>query len=141
MPQSYYNYNYHYHKANKKRINARHKKYRLTLRGKIVELLKHCRARSECTLNVDSILKLWESQIGRCALTNQAMTYNGKLQPLTLSLDRIDTAKGYVDNNVRLVCFWANCARGDLDDQTFKSWCRRAIAYKTQKLEKVVFKE
>ena len=116
-----------YHLLYKDQINKRHAHYRLTLKGKIVELLKHCRARQICTVDINYILELWELQHGLCALSKQPMTYGGEIQPTTLSLDRLDPSKGYVKGNIRLLCWWVNCAKGNLDDKTFRDWCRTTI--------------
>jgi hypothetical protein len=53
---------------------------------------------------------LWEKQKGLCALTGIPMTYKfyeGRVNT-NLSVDRIDSAKGYSKDNVQLVCMAAN---------------------------------
>lgn len=58
-------------------------------------------------------------KIGRCAVTDLPLDMNfvdGKINPLAPSLDRIDPAKGYTENNTRLVCWIFNRAKGDGTD-------------------------
>ena len=38
-------------------------------------------------------------------------------QPNTMSVDRIDSSKGYVEGNVQLVCQFVNRGKNDTDNQ------------------------
>lgn len=63
------------------------------------------------------ILDMWNEQHANCALSGLKMTWGGgKLQPNTLSMDRIDPSKGYFVGNVRLVCHAVNMFRGRMTD-------------------------
>ena len=56
------------------------------------------------------ILNLWESQDGKCAMTNLPMSI--KRHDLAMvSIDRIDSTKGHIKGNVQLVCQWVNFAK------------------------------
>jgi hypothetical protein len=50
---------------------------------------------------------LYVKQHGKCAITGINMTFiaNDKYK---ISLDRIDSKKGYLKNNVQLLCWWVN---------------------------------
>jgi hypothetical protein len=65
-----------------------------------------------CTVTYQDLLDLWESQQGRCALTNMPMDHVFNSLK-TVSVDRIDSSEGYVPNNVQLVCKWVNLAKQD----------------------------
>jgi len=88
------------------------------------------------TITVGEILgRLWDQE-GRCALTGVTMTCllplgtrRGLTCPTTISIDRIDPNRGYVLDNVRLVCWFANRARGELADDTFFDWCARVVRH------------
>ena len=73
-----------------------------------------------------SHLNLLEQQDYKCALTNVSMycpkTYteyhkqmknNWKL----ISLDRIDSTKGYIEGNIQFVCSWVNLAKGTYSNE------------------------
>ena len=66
---------------------------------------------NDVQIDVDFLMGLWESQGGLCALSGLGMVH--KLGSLSaISIDRIDSDKGYVPGNVQLVCQWANKAKG-----------------------------
>ena len=46
----------------------------------------------------------------------------------TASLDRIDSSRGYVPENVQWVHKVINRMKGTLSDDEFKSWCRTVAA-------------
>jgi hypothetical protein len=48
--------------------------------------------------------------------------------PLTVSVDRIDSTVGYVENNVQLVCQWINIAKGKLGNDAFKALLTTFVA-------------
>lgn len=68
------------------------------------------------------ILNLYNKQNGKCALTGITLTtYKGKgLYFSNVSIDRINPNKGYTQDNVQLVCFWANQSKGTLSIEEFK---------------------
>jgi hypothetical protein len=62
-------------------------------------------------------MALWEDQKGLCAVSGLRMTwYKGKALPTSISIDRIDSAKGYTKVNVRLVCYAVNVFRNRWSD-------------------------
>ena len=72
------------------------------------------------------IYDAWLNQNGRCAVTGLVLdTKQGNNQvknPWGASVDRIDSKKGYVKNNIRLVCHWYNNAKNTWnDDICFKA--------------------
>ena len=84
------------------------------------------------------LMKLWEKQGGRCALTGISMTWrvatredisNGYGLGRNVSVDRIDNARGYVKGNIRLICSQLNYMRGSLGDSDFILWCELVVRH------------
>ena len=77
-------------------------------------------------LDINLLLRLWEEQEGKCALSGRDMTYtcgNGIVQT-NISIDRIDPLGPYEDGNIRLVCRQANIMKQRLSDDDLASWCK-----------------
>lgn len=57
---------------------------------------------------------LYEKQNGCCHYTGVPMLLmtDRKNDPLVMSLDRVDSSKGYVEGNVVLCCYGINCLKG-----------------------------
>lgn len=74
---------------------------------------------------------LYTNQNGKCALTGITFSdkkYNNyKRRPFAPSLDRIDSKKGYTQDNVRFVCSMVNAALGEFGDELFDKMCRAYI--------------
>ena len=79
------------------------------------------RARMEHTVDVPQLRQLWDEQGARCAVSGVAFSDERVpaafvSRPFAPSLDRIDCSRGYVPDNVRLVCTVANFALGQWGD-------------------------
>jgi hypothetical protein len=75
------------------------------------------------------IVRIYEAQNGKCAVSGVEMTYlagSGRLQT-NISIDRIDSSKGYLRGNVQLVCDVVNRMKQDMPEEALKWWCRRII--------------
>lgn len=59
---------------------------------------------------------MWLNQNGLCALTGISMTCEPR-SPFAMSVDRIDSLKGYCDGNVQLICRAINYAKSDFTQQ------------------------
>lgn len=55
--------------------------------------------------------ELWDKQGGKCAASGMSMQHQLR-HICSASVDRINNDGGYTRDNVRLVCKWANLARG-----------------------------
>ncbi len=72
----------------------------------------------------------WHIQKGKCAVTGVPLSIeNGTPRhknPWKVSIDRIDSDKGYHNNNIRLVTHWYNNAKNTWDDkiclEAFNLW-------------------
>lgn len=79
-------------------------------------------------ISIEYLQELLENQNFKCAYTNMDMlcpkTYNEKREmtssPYLISLDRIDSELGYIEDNVHFVCVWTNKAKGAYSHETFK---------------------
>lgn len=108
---------------------------RNTLEGKFKDLLSKCKTRSnkkqfDFDLTFDFLLGLWHGQDGKCAVSHIDMASESgvrKLEgvnPLVVSIDRIDSSKGYTTDNVQLVCFAVNQIKSNFTEDQFKFWIR-----------------
>lgn len=74
------------------------------------------RRKIECTLTVEFLLGLLESQKGRCALTGLMLTHRQK-DMYSASIDRIETTGHYTPGNVQLTCRAINFMKNDKSNQ------------------------
>ncbi len=94
------------------------------------KVLNRARGRARVrTLDFDvdmaHLLSLWREQKGRCAVSGLSFTEEWKGEsfvktPFGPSLDRIDSSKGYMQENVRLVCMAANFALNQWGDDILR---------------------
>lgn len=86
-----------------------------------------------CELNTRTLVALWEKQKGICAISGITMTHiagQGVL-PYNVSVDRIDSTKGYTLQNTQLVCNVVNWVKLNLSQPHFIDLCK-AIAEKNR---------
>ncbi len=87
------------------------------------------------SLNAEFLMSLWEKQDGFCPYTGIKMTHctarilDDPRRWTNVSIDRIDSTRGYEKDNVHLVCFWANSAKSHLTESDFKKWIDLAAAH------------
>lgn len=114
----------------------------LALRYKLQQALKGTKRRSReknifNDLTLDYLMYLWEKQNGKCALTGMQMTYKfyeGRVNS-NLSVDRIDSTKGYSKDNVQLVCMAANQMKNDLSMGEFIEMCEAVLTLEREKIK------
>jgi len=83
-------------------------------------------------LSKEDLERLWARQQGKCALTGITMTRpDGDPQSLrvatNVSLDRINSSKGYTRDNVQLVCWRANQLKGRLSEEELVFWSKKFV--------------
>ena len=108
------------------------KKY-ATFEGRISTFLISCKRSAasrgqECTLTRQDFLDMWEAQEGLCVYTG----YKMDLQPKTLysvSVERIDSSRGYTPENTVLCCNAANRMKSDLDAEDFYDFCKAVAVW------------
>ena len=78
----------------------------------------------------DELWQMWKDQGGRCQLTGVEMVWyggNGRVLPNSISIDRIDSTKGYEKDNVRLICNCVNSFAGEMDDSEMLTYARLLV--------------
>ena len=83
-------------------------------------------------IDKNTIRSLYRKQKGRCNLSGIAMTFNtSKDENRTgshikcVSMDRIDSTKDYIHNNIQLLCRIVNFMKGDISQDIFIEWCKK----------------
>lgn len=104
---------------------------RRTPEGRLVHLLRSARRRAGCkgleySLSLEWALEQWRAQDGRCKVTGATLDLSDgpdgratTFRPLSPSLDRIDSGKGYTPDNVEIVCTHINLAFGQFGRAAF----------------------
>ena len=79
----------------------------------------------EWDLTIDDVANLYENQKGLCALTDVSIAFPeiGHPQKAIASIDRIDSSKGYVQNNVQLVTRQVNMMKQSYSQDLFIDTC------------------
>lgn len=95
--------------------------------------LKHTRKKTHpWTLDPEDLLRLWELQKGRCAVSGIALTHHldgTGTKDFNASIDRINNDKGYSSDNVRLVAYRINIMRHTLSTDMFWWWIKTVHDY------------
>jgi hypothetical protein len=75
------------------------------------------------------LMELFDRQAGRCAVTGLTMTHQRDIGRFSenISIDRLDSTKGYERNNIRLVCAAVNLMRQEMTDDELRLWANRII--------------
>lgn len=83
-------------------------------------------------LTVENLKLIWEKQSGKCAITGLQMvlpetTASTNVGPKCVSIDRIDNTKGYIIENVQLVCYSANLARNVFSIEEIQNFFKEIV--------------
>jgi hypothetical protein len=125
-----------YTAANKdKRAEAKKKhreKYYGTIKYHVQQKISAWRKASavQSDLTVDYLIDLYNRQNGLCYYSGEKMIFgwiDGKVNHNSLSLDKLDPSKGYVQGNVRWCTYLANTMKQDLTEQEFYSHIRSIL--------------
>jgi len=100
-------------KANKSYSQEYRHNYYLSIKGRLVELNRIAKRRAkrkniEFNISTNFLCNLWDKQNGLCAITGLPLiipteTNNGKANPYSPSIDRINSRLSYTPENVRLI--------------------------------------
>lgn len=71
-----------------------------------------------CEVTLEDLDSIWEAQEGRCVYTGRKLTLNGDC---TASLDRIDSSRGYLKENVQFLHKNVNIAKWAMSEENFFS--------------------
>lgn len=83
----------------------------------------------EFQLSLQDLTKLWDKQGGKCAISGIPMTYElnqGRVFS-NVSIDQVVPGKGYIPENIQLVCMAVNQIKSDFDMQTVLYICKQII--------------
>ena len=123
-----------YYRNNKEKIHAQQNAVKRTLSGKLTNLITTSRYRAklqnrEHNIDTKYLRAIYEQQKGLCAISGIQMEVRGKgcasEAPYSISLDRIDSDKGYIEGNVWLVCTSINLMKSRLSMQDFIMLCSK----------------
>ena len=104
-----------------------------TIEGRARVFLQNARKsaakrQQEFALTTADIVDCWDTQMGVCAYSGRNMTLEaGKLN--TVSIERIDSDKGYTVDNTILVCQAINRMKSDFSFEDFYALCRDVAAF------------
>lgn len=87
-------------------------------------------------VTIDEIWEIFEKQEGRCAISGLPIVFNGygeNKNTQTASLDRIDSSKGYVLDNVQWLHKSVNLMKLDMTQQDFIDFCETIYFYNKEK--------
>jgi hypothetical protein len=116
--------------------NARNKRYRkqeATLQSACKRvysyLLRRVRVKNfELDFNATHLEKLFEVQNGLCAYTGESLELNAGYSN-TLSVDRVNSSKGYTKDNIVLTTWEVNNCKQDLSLERFKALCAKVVEH------------
>ena len=120
-------------RANKEVVRQRDLKRKGTLTGKLTNLVTQSKYRAKTSgkshnINTDYLRGLYEGQEGRCAISGIEMSIRGTQHSsdywYSISIDRIDSTKGYVKGNVQLTCTGINRMKCTMTDEQFIEICK-----------------
>lgn len=120
-------------RANPDSLHQSYLKKKGTLKGKLTNLVTQSKYRASKAglgheMDVAILTEMYEKQRGRCALSGIEMTIVGSRGSdeywRSISIDRIDSTKGYILGNVQLVCTGVNYMKKDMTDELFIHFCR-----------------
>jgi hypothetical protein len=123
-------------KISKKNYQSKAQKRSASAKNFIAGIYNHCSKRKlnlGFDLDCEYLNNIYEKQKGLCALTGVEMTYkagNGRVYT-NISIDRIDSNKGYIKNNVQFVCDIVNVMKSNLTLDEFYFWCKKVLEIKS----------
>ena len=127
-----------YKTSEEERIRCRESmsRYLGTYKGRLSNICKNIKERSELKglefdLDRPFLYALYENQSGRCAISGiefDLVNNKGRV-PFSISVDRIDSNKGYIKSNVRLVCSMANFAKNIWTDHDLHLFCKKVVEH------------
>jgi hypothetical protein len=90
----------------------------------------------EFKITIEYAWTLFLKQKRKCALTGKELKFDSrnKVKDGTVSLDRIDSSKGYIKGNVQWVDKWINLMKLDFSEEEFIQKCKEVVNYKCQNL-------
>ncbi len=89
-------------------------------------LQKSAKSRNkEFKISIEDAWRIYEKQEAKCALSGLELDFKNKPNTFKPSLDRIDSNKGYLVDNIQWVCQEINMMKWKLDQERFKFLCKK----------------
>lgn len=106
-----------------------------TLKKRLYDAMNRAKSKNQYyDIDINFMYDMWNKQKGKCALTGIPMTVTKSGRTNTnVSIDRIDSNKGYTKDNVQLVCSAINFMKSNLSLNDFIMYCESVINYKINK--------
>jgi hypothetical protein len=99
-------------------------KYNRDVISRLKSLCTKAKSRTkEFNITDQDLFDLWEKQNGQCVYTKLPLLATAN-QFNTVSLDRIDSSKGYVVGNIQLVCAAINKMKQEYTEEVFILFCQ-----------------
>jgi transcriptional regulator with GAF, ATPase, and Fis domain len=116
--------------------NRRLQKHRKTLRGCLQQRLISAKMRdSNCSITIEDVEDQYLKQNGRCNLSGLPLVTDGSHWEV-LSLDRIDSSRGYEKGNIQLLTNRVNLMKGNMDQLEFLKLCERILKEGSETISK-----
>lgn len=117
------------------KANWRDWKWGQTQLGRLSTLASGCKQSAKqrnqsCNIDKQTVFALWDKQNGCCAYTGWPMDFTTK-SPRLVSIERINNSIGYEPDNVLLVCWCVNRARGGMTQDEFFAMCKAIVMGRT----------
>lgn len=81
------------------------------------------------SISIEYAHQIFLAQEGKCALTGQPLNFKSPRSSITASLDRIDSAKGYIEGNIQWLHKDINRLKSDWNENEFLKLCKRVTDY------------
>jgi len=84
----------------------------------------------DCDITIKYLWELFLKQKGKCALSGMELKFPQKHRDIksNASLDRIDSKKGYVKDNIQWVDKKVNGMKSNMEEQEFIGWCKKVAS-------------
>lgn len=102
----------------------------------ILRRAKEDRRKLEVGIDLQYLKNLWDAQNGKCAISGLIMDHTRNPRKHNLynaSLDRIDSAKGYIIGNVQWLCWMVNRMKGENTTEQLIEICANIIKHQEDK--------
>jgi hypothetical protein len=107
------------------------------LRANLTRAANRGDASQKIEVSLDYVYRVGSSQDFFCALTGNELeftrggqTWLGKwCNPNSCTIDRIDSSKGYVEGNIQLITWQANCLKQNVPNDEFIEFCKDVARY------------
>ena len=93
----------------------------------------------EFKITIEFAQKLLEDQKFKCALSGEDIQLEYEVgHPITASIDRIDSFRGYLPDNIQWVHKEVNFMKINNTDEKFFEWCRKIIKFQDSKQQQII---